>query len=90
MWRFTRDDVQAFINRDQPSQPREPTPAAPIAPAARLHAERKAEVKRRIDALAAEGYSNQEIANRLNAERVPTLSDKGQWHKGTVGHLRQE
>jgi endonuclease YncB( thermonuclease family) len=29
----------------------------------------------------------QVIANRLNAEGVPTLSGKGRWQKGTVGNL---
>jgi hypothetical protein len=35
----------------------------------------------------AEGLSLQAIANRLNAEGVPTLSGKGRWQKGAIGNL---
>ena len=34
-----------------------------------------------------EGLSLQAIANRLNKEGVPTVSDKGRWQKGTIGNL---
>jgi hypothetical protein len=33
------------------------------------------------------GLSLQQIADLLNAERVPTLSGKGRWQKGTIGKL---
>jgi recombinase len=35
----------------------------------------------------AEGLSLQAMANRLNAEGVPTLGRKGRWQKGTIGNL---
>jgi hypothetical protein len=35
----------------------------------------------------AEGLSLQKMANRFNAEGIPTLSGKGQWRKGTIGNL---
>jgi AbiTii len=35
----------------------------------------------------AEGLSLQTMANRLNAEGVPTLSGKGRWQKDTIGNL---
>jgi hypothetical protein len=31
--------------------------------------------------------SLQHIADRLNADGVPTLSGKGKWQKGTIGNL---
>jgi hypothetical protein len=48
---------------------------------------RKAAVLKRLRAMQAEGLSLQAMANRLNAERIPTLSVKGQWQKGTIGNL---
>jgi hypothetical protein len=47
----------------------------------------KAAVLTRLRAMQAEGLSLQAIANRLNAEGVPTLSGKGRWQKGTIGNL---
>jgi hypothetical protein len=35
----------------------------------------------------AEGLSLQKIVDRLNHERLPTLSGKGRWQKGTIGNL---
>jgi hypothetical protein len=35
----------------------------------------------------AEGLSLQAMANRPNAESVPTLSGKGRWQKGSIGNL---
>ena len=35
----------------------------------------------------AAGLSLQTIANKLNADGVPTLSGKGRWQKGTIGNL---
>jgi Recombinase len=47
----------------------------------------KAAVLQRLQAMQAEGLSLQKIADRLNNEGVPTLSGKGRWQKGTIGHL---
>jgi hypothetical protein len=44
-------------------------------------------VLRRLRAMQAEGLSLQKIADRLNADSVPTLSGKGRWQKGTIGNL---
>jgi hypothetical protein len=49
--------------------------------------EPKAAMLTRLRTMQAEGLSLQAIANRLNAEGVPTLSGKGRWQKGTVGNL---
>ena len=38
----------------------------------------------------AEGLSLEAIANKLNAEDVPTLSGQGKWQKGTIGNLLAE
>jgi hypothetical protein len=37
--------------------------------------------------LKAEGFSLQYIADRLNADGVPTISGRGRWQKGTIGNL---
>jgi hypothetical protein len=58
--------------------PLSPPPATP---------EPKAAVLQRLQILQAEGLSLQKIADRLNHEGVPTLSGKGRWQKGTIGHL---
>ncbi len=50
----------------------------------------KAEVFTRIRHLQGEGLSLQAIANRLNAEGIPTLSRKGSWEKGTISNLLKE
>jgi hypothetical protein len=47
----------------------------------------KAAVLTRLRAMQAEGLSLQAVANRLNAEEVPTLDGKGRWQKGTIGKL---
>jgi hypothetical protein len=58
--------------------PSSPPPARPGPKAALLQ---------RLQALQAEGLSLQKIADRLNNEGMSTLSGKGRWQKGTVGHL---
>ncbi len=47
----------------------------------------KATLRRRLQAMKTAGLSYQGIAERLNAEGVPTLSGRGQWRKGSVGNL---
>jgi hypothetical protein len=47
----------------------------------------KVAVLHRLRTMQAEGLSLQAIADRLNHEGVPTLSGKGQWHKGTISNL---
>jgi hypothetical protein len=37
--------------------------------------------------LRAQGLSWEEIARRWNAEGIPTLSGKGQWHRKTITRL---
>ncbi len=68
-----------------PSMPRS-TSAPTITPSSKT---KKAELLKRLRAMQAEGLSLQAIANRLNAEGVPTLSGKGSWQKGTIGNLLQ-
>jgi Recombinase len=50
----------------------------------------KVALVQRIRAMRAEGLSYQDIASRLNAEGVETLSHRGSWKKGTVGNLLGE
>ena len=47
----------------------------------------KAELLTRIRDLKTEGFSLQYIADRLNADGVPTISGRGRWQKGTIGNL---
>jgi hypothetical protein len=47
----------------------------------------KTAVLQRLRAMQEERLSLQAIAARLNKEGVPTLTGRGRWHKGTVGHL---
>jgi hypothetical protein len=61
-----------------PSPP-EASPPASIPP--------KAAVVQRLQAMKANGLSLQAMADRLNAESVPTLSGTGRWQKGTIGKL---
>jgi hypothetical protein len=49
--------------------------------------DQKTAVLARLRAMQAEGLSLQAMANRLNAEGLPTLSGKGRWQKGTIGNL---
>jgi hypothetical protein len=62
-------------------------PVRPLASQPNTHPEQKAEVLTRIRELKAQGLSLQAMATRLNEEGVPTLSGRGRWQKGTVGHL---
>jgi hypothetical protein len=47
-------------------------------------------VARRVKALHDKGISFTEIAKRLNAEVIPTLSGSGKWHHGSVKRLLQD
>jgi recombinase len=60
------------------------TSAPSITPSRNIN---KGELLKRLRAIQAEGLSLQAMANRLNAEGVPTLSGKGRWQKGTIGNL---
>ena len=62
-----------------------PTPSAVETPQ-----DRKAALLARLQALKAQGLSTQAMANRLNAEGLPTLSGRGEWKKGTVANLLAE
>jgi DNA invertase Pin-like site-specific DNA recombinase len=44
-------------------------------------------VRRRIQRERAKGLSLAAIANKLNEERVPTVSDTARWHPSTVAHV---
>ena len=90
-WRVKAEDLEAFIDRpptltlvEAPANgpPTPPTPSAVETPQAR-----KAALLPRLQALQAEGLSTQAIANRLNAEGLPTLSGNGRWQKGTISTL---
>jgi hypothetical protein len=67
-------------------------PALPVhSNTARIRApegkDQKTVILSRLQAMQTDGLSLQMIANRLNAEGVPTLSGKGRWQKGTISNL---
>jgi excisionase family DNA binding protein len=87
-WRVRERDLEAFIANPPPLKRvtlAPPRPAALATPAAETPQARKAALVARFQALQAEGLSHQAIANRMNAEGVPTLTGRGQWQAGTVG-----
>jgi recombinase len=47
----------------------------------------KAAILHKLRTMHTEGFSLQAMADRLNAEDIPTLSGKGRWQKGTIGKL---
>jgi len=51
-----------------------------------VHSNREKALKR-IEDLHKQGLGYRRIAERLNAEGIPTLSGRGQWHKSTVWKL---
>jgi hypothetical protein len=82
----TRIQYEIVETRDDAHVPSHETSPKPLTADLRYEQRRPALVQR-IRAMKAEGLSTQTIANRLNAEGVPTLSGRGAWQKGTVGNL---
>jgi hypothetical protein len=73
---------------ERPERSERSMPAHGLPPTSQLvMSEPKAAVLQRLQAMQAEGLSLRKIADRLNHEGVPTLSGKGRWQKGTIGHL---
>ena len=100
-WRVREGDLEAFIANPPPlkrvalAAPQAPTPATngtspPLIPAAVTPQKRKEVPFLRLLAMEAEGLSHRAMADRLNTERVPTISGGGQWQPGTVGKLLAE
>jgi hypothetical protein len=75
---FAHELRQLVAEFRAPIAPERPTPARPTTKAALLD---------RLRAMQAEGLSLQKMADRLNDDGVPTLSGRGRWQKGTIGHL---
>jgi hypothetical protein len=75
---LTQQLAQLVAGIRTPAAAERPTSARPTPKAAALE---------RLHAMQAEGLSLQAMANRLNNEGIPTLSGKGRWQKGTIGHL---
>jgi recombinase len=64
------------------------TPSPPVAePPAKLPLKRVAALSRRAKRLSAQGVSWKAIAQRFNAENVPTLSGQGKWYGSSVKHM---
>jgi excisionase family DNA binding protein len=82
--------LERVVERLLERRAREAIPAIPVRPLTshpKTHPEQKAAVLARMRELKARGLSLQAMADRLNAEGVPTLSGKGRWQKGTIANL---
>jgi uncharacterized coiled-coil protein SlyX len=82
--------LERVVERLLERRAREAVPAIPVRPLARstpVPALKKAAVLQRLRAMQAEGLGPQAIAERLNADGVPTLRGEGRWHRGTIGNL---
>jgi excisionase family DNA binding protein len=82
--------LERVVERLLERRAREAVPAISVpqvAPRPAAHAEHKAAVLARLRELKARGLSLQAMADRLNAEGMPTLSGRGRWQKGTIGNL---
>jgi hypothetical protein len=80
--------TERFERSERPERAERSIPAhgVPASPQPARH-DPKAALLSRLRTLQGEGLSLQKIADRLNHERLPTLSGKGRWQKGTIGHL---
>jgi hypothetical protein len=88
----TVEPEEAVALSDTPSPPvalstDTPTVTTLPEPPARLPPKRVAALSRRAKRLSAQGVSWKAIAQRFNAEGVPTLSGIGQWYGSTVKHM---
>jgi hypothetical protein len=85
------EQVVERLERSQAQIPAElPTPAADERSEHSMSVSAtpsKAELMTWLHTLRGTGMSLQNMANELNAQGVPTLSGKGRWQKGTIGHL---
>jgi hypothetical protein len=52
--------------------------------------QRKACILVRLQAMKAQGFTHQAMANHLNSEEVPTLTGRGRWAPGTIGKLLKQ
>jgi hypothetical protein len=78
------------VERSEPAEPTERSETILSLPEPRpmpTPAGQRAVLLQRLQAMRAEGLSRQAMADRLNAEGVPTLSGKGRWHRGSIGKL---
>jgi excisionase family DNA binding protein len=78
------------LNAGKPVDPGQNSAQGRTMPPADTPQTRKAALLPRLQAMQAEGLTRQAIANRLNAEGVPTLSGHGRWQKGTISNLLAE
>jgi hypothetical protein len=84
--------LERVVERLLERRTHEAVPAISVRPLVRstepsTKAESKAAILQRLHALQAEGLTLQAMAERLNADGVPTLSGKGRWQKGTIANL---
>lgn len=86
--RALHERLLVLENRPEPPEPIQPAPAEnPPQKSAIPSNPNREEVMQLMKDLKAQGKSNREIAEHLQAEGIPTFSGRGKWHKGTVGNL---
>jgi hypothetical protein len=84
---YLPSDVTRYLTREAITVPALPVHSSTAQSQAPDDNDQRTAVLRRLQAMQAEGLSLQKIADRLNADGVPTLSGKGHWQKGTIGNL---
>jgi hypothetical protein len=83
-------DVTRDLTREAITGPALPVHGPTVQSQASASDDQRPAVLTRLRAMQAEGLSLQKIADRLNADGVPTLSGKGRWQKGTISNLLAE
>jgi hypothetical protein len=85
---YLPSDLTRDLTREAITVPALPAPRSSAHAAAPVSSSpSKADIRTRLHTLRERGLSLQQIATVFNAEGVPTLSGKGRWQKGTIGHL---
>jgi len=87
---YLPSDVTRYLTREAITVPALPVHGSTARSQAPDGDGQRTAVLKRLRAMQAEGLSLQKIADRLNADGVPTLSGKGRWQKGTIGNLLAE
>jgi excisionase family DNA binding protein len=85
--------LERVIERVVERRAREAVPAVQVRPLEPFSAKGRSDkpaLLARLRTMEAQEPSLEAIANKLNAEGVPTLSGRGKWHKGTIGNLLRE
>jgi excisionase family DNA binding protein len=91
VWRIQRADFEQFVQAGirEPSHISVGNHTDAAGPAALAIPNTRTAILQRLQAMRAEGLSQQAMADRFNKEQIPTLSGRGRWQAGTIGKLLQ-